>query len=216
MKTLIIGAHGKIGQILVKKCVEKNISIRAMVRDSNQFQQFEEMGVEAVLGDLEGDLDVAFDGCDKVIFSAGSGSASSPHKTLLVDLWGSVRAVEMAEKNNIKQFIMVSSLKSDIPLQGPEKIRHYLVARHCADDRLIRSRLNFTLLRPGRLLAEPENGGYSNVVDWKDTTNSVSVINRENVVSVILSLLNDPLPSGKIIDMIKGNESIHDFLNKYR
>jgi len=216
MKTLIIGANGKIGRILIERCIKKNINVRAMVRNSKQLSYFDDLGVDAVIGDLEGDLSAAFEGCDKVVFCAGSGSASSPHKTLLVDLWGSICAIEMAEKNNIKQFIMLSSLKSDIPLQGPEKIRHYLVARHCADDRLMRSDLNYTLLRPGRLLDEPESDGYSSEVKWDDTTNSVSVISRESVVSVIISLLESPLASGKVIDFIKGDELISDFMKRYQ
>ena len=216
MKTLIIGANGKIGQALYRRCVENSIPVRAMVRDSEQISKFHAMGSEAVVGDLEGNMDQAFDGCERIVFTAGSGSASSPHKTLLVDLWGSIRVIEMAEKLGVKKFIMISSLKSDEPLRGPERIRHYLVARHCADDRLIRSSLNYTLLRPGRLLDEPEGIGYSDKFDWNDTTNSVSVLSRESVVSVIMSIFSNPLPSGKIIDMIKGDDPLNQFMTKYK
>lgn len=216
MKTLIIGANGKIGRLLAERCVKNDIPARAMVRTEEQQRQFEEMGLEAVLGDLEGDMSAAFDGCEQIVFSAGSGAATSPHKTLLVDLWGSIRAIELAEQKGIKQFIMVSSLKSCDPLRGPEKIRHYLVARHCADDRLIRSSLNYTLLRPGRLLDEPGTGHLNNEFDWSDTTNAHCTVSREDVANAIALLLKQPLPPGQAIDMIKGNNEIEEFLNLYR
>lgn len=215
MKTLIIGANGKIGRLLVEKCVANNIDVRAMVRSNDQIKQFEELGAEAVVGDLEGSMDTAFSGCDRVVFSAGSGAATSPHKTLLVDLWGSIRAIEQAEQHGVSQFIMVSSLKSDDPSRGPEKIRHYLVARNRADDRLIRSSLDYTLLRPGRLLDEPAQGTFSNQVDWADSTNRTSVISREDVADAIVSLLHDPLPSGQVIDMVTGGQPWPEFLKQY-
>ncbi|MDX1756507.1 MAG: SDR family oxidoreductase [Marinobacter sp.] len=215
MTTLIIGANGKIGRLLVEKCVANGMAVRAMVRHSGQAQQFEEMGAEAVMGNLEGSMDEAFRGCERVVFSAGSGPSTSPHKTLLVDLWGSIRAIEHAERQGIRQFVMVSSLKADDPLRGPEKIRHYLVARNCADDRLMRSSLDYTLLRPGRLLDEPAQGAFDNQVDWADDTNRTSVISREDVADAIVELLRHPLPSSRVIDMVSGQQPLPEFLKQY-
>lgn len=212
MKTLIIGANGQIGKKLVTQCIGAGLDIRVMVRTSSQLDEFISKGVDAVLGDLEGDISQAFEGCEQVIFSAGSGSGSTPHKTLLVDLWGTIRAIEESEKQNIKHFIMVSSLKADDPLRGPEKIRHYLVARNRADDRLLRSSLNYTLLRPGRLLDTPATGLLTSNFDWADINNAKSVISRDDVVALVMGILESPLPDNRIIDVINGDTPIKQFL----
>ncbi|MDX1452329.1 MAG: SDR family oxidoreductase [Oleiphilaceae bacterium] len=212
MTTLIIGANGKIGKDLVAKCVAREIPVRAMVRDESQRAFFESLGADVVLGDLEGDLNAAFEGCEQVVFSAGSGAATSPHKTLLVDLWGSIQAIRCAKKHHIKHFIMVSALKANDPLRGPERIKHYLVARNRADDYLSRSGLPYTLLRPGRLLDTPATGKYGSDFDWSDTKNEHCVISRQDVANLIIELLQQPLPSGRVIDMVNGTEALNHFL----
>lgn len=213
MKTLIIGANGQIGKKLVTECVNLGLDIRVMIRDASQMAYFTTLGVEAVLGDLEGDISHAFNGCEQVVFSAGSGSKSCPKKTLLVDLWGSIRAVEESEKQGVKHFIMVSSLKSCNPLRGPQPIRHYLVARNRADDRLTNSSLDYTLLRPGRLLDTTATGMLTSNFDWNDIKNEHSTIARDDVVSAILAAITTPHKTNRTLDFIQGDVAIKAFMN---
>jgi uncharacterized protein YbjT (DUF2867 family) len=215
MKLLVIGAGGKIGRKVVEECVRREIPVRAMVRSIEQVSEFEGAGAEAVQADLEGDFAHAFDGCSTVLFTAGSGSASSAHKTLLVDLFGSVRAVEAAEKNAVDYFIMISSLKAEEPLSGPEKIRHYLVARHMADDRLLRSSMPHCILRPGRLLDEPGTGLVTSKYDRSDSNNRLTTIARSNVVEAVLDVLARPLPTRTVVNLLDGNVPVRQLLDGY-
>lgn len=215
MKLLVIGANGKIGRKLVEACLQKEIPVRAMVRSPEQVTEFERLGAEAVRGDLEGDIAEAFQGCSTVVFSAGSGSATGADKTLLVDLFGSVRAVEAAERNGVSYFIMLSSLKADDPLHGPEKIRHYLVARHMADDRLLRSSMPHCVLRPGRLLDEPGSGRVTSKYDPSDANNRTTTISRANVVEAILDVIARPLPTRTVVNLVDGETPIARFLDGY-
>lgn len=215
MKTLIIGANGQIGKKLVHKCVELGMDIRAMVRCEGQLAGFKEVGVEARLGDLEGNISNAFKGCQRVVFAAGSSSKTSPHKTLLVDLWGSIRAIEESEKQEVRHFIMLSSLKADDPMRGPEMIRHYLVARNRADVQLANSGLRYTLLRPGRLTNKTATGKLSNKVDWNDDKNAHCTITRDDVVGTILSILEQPPSTCETLDFINGEVPIKQFLDKH-
>lgn len=213
MKTLIIGANGKIGKKLVTECVHLGLDIRVMVRDASQIAYFSALDVDTVLGDLEGDMSRAFNGCEQVVFSAGSGANSCPKKTLLVDLWGSIRAVEESERQGIKHFIMVSSLKACDPLRGPLAIRHYLIARNRADDSLINSTLNYTLLRPGRLLDIPATGMITRNFDWSDINNTNSTVTRDDVVSTILVAMTTPHRSNRTLDFIQGDMIIEEFMH---
>ena len=215
MKTLIIGANGQIGKKLVSECIDLGLDIRVMIRDESQMSYFTRLGVDAVVGDLEGDISHAFNSCEQVVFSAGSGSKSCPKKTLLVDLWGSIRAVEESERQGVKHFIMVSSLKSCDPLRGPQIIRHYLVARNRADDSLINSTLNYTLLRPGRLLDTPATGMLTSDFDWDDIKNAHSTVSRDDVVSTILAAIITPQSSNRVLDFIQGDVKVADFMNTF-
>ena len=78
MKVLVIGANGQIGKHLVKQIQNsKGLTARAMVRHEEQANAFQKAGVEAVVADLEGsvsDIAKAADGCDAIVFTAGSGN----------------------------------------------------------------------------------------------------------------------------------------------
>ncbi len=72
-KTLVIGASGQIGKMLVELLLKEENSVVALVRNEQKGQELEKLGAEIVIGDLEKDFEHAFKGCDKVVFSAGSG-----------------------------------------------------------------------------------------------------------------------------------------------
>ena len=50
MKTLVIGAHGKIGRILCRKAADHGLALRAMVRDRGQLPAF----IQDKLDEIEG------------------------------------------------------------------------------------------------------------------------------------------------------------------
>ena len=96
MTTLIIGAHGQIGQLLIKRLAANGEKPRAMIRNQQQAEAIRALGGEPVIADLEGDFSSALDGCDQVVFTAGSGGHTGPDKTVLIDLWGAIKAVDAA------------------------------------------------------------------------------------------------------------------------
>ena len=84
-KTLVIGANGQIGQLLVQLMCQQQLPVRVMIRHEQQAGYFQQLGAEVVIADLEQPLpDAAFTGCDKVVFTAGSGSKTGADKTLQV------------------------------------------------------------------------------------------------------------------------------------
>ena len=206
MKTLVIGSHGKIGRILCRKAETYGLEFRAMVRDASQASELAGPGVEVVEGDLEGEFADAFDGCDRVVFTAGSGGHTGGDKTLLVDLYGAIRAIELSEERGIEHFVMVSALRADRPLEGLPAMRHYFVAKKLADDRLRESEVPWTILRPGRLTDEPGSGRV-----LTDMSHASGVdISRENVADCIAAALTQPASRGQIVDLLDGNQPIGD------
>jgi uncharacterized protein YbjT (DUF2867 family) len=204
MKKLIIGANGKIGKIICEKSKEKNIPIKAMIRKSEQKSYFDNLGIETVIGDLEDEFAMAYQDVDSVVFTAGSGAHTGGDKTILVDLYGAMRSIDLAVEKGIKHFIMISAFRAKNPLQGPEKIRHYLVAKKLADDYLKNSSLTYTILRPGRLSNDPGTGTITTDIQ----SSQVSSVSRENVADCVLACFDNPAIHNKVIDLLDGDTPI--------
>jgi uncharacterized protein YbjT (DUF2867 family) len=204
MKTLVVGANGKIGRIYCRIAAERGIPSRALLRDPEQRSYFESLGVETALGDLEDEFASALDGCDRVVFTAGSGGKTGGDKTLLVDLYGAIRVVEASEAMGVDHFVMVSAMRVEKPLAGPAAMRHYFVAKKLADDRLRASPVAHTILRPGLLTDESASGR----VRVDAATGSGYTISRENVALCILASLDQPPARGQTVDLLDGDEPI--------
>jgi len=202
-KTLVIGASGKVGRIAVPKLVALGIPVAALVRDRNK-TDFSKR-VEVLEGDLETDISWAMAGCDRVIFTAGSGGGTGYDKTLLIDLWGACKAVDAAKESGIEHFVMVSSRGADDPDRGPDIIKPYLVAKHFADDYLMRSGLGYTILRPGRLTDEK---GTGLIKTQRPEDPNQQFISRDDTASVIGHCLTHPSVLGKTYELYEGTRTI--------
>ncbi|MCK8517071.1 SDR family oxidoreductase [Methylonatrum kenyense] len=188
MKTLVIGANGQIGRQLCALAARADLPVRAMLRQAEQAPWFSDQGIETVIADLEGDFRHAAEGCSEILFTAGSGPHTGADKTLLIDLLGAIRAMDLADATSMRRFIMVSALRAEDPMQAPEALRPYAAAKHAAD-RLIRlARTPHLILKPGKLTDEPASGYL--------TTNPATVghitISRENVALALREALRRP------------------------
>ena len=204
MKTLVVGANGKIGRILCRIAAERKMPVRALLRDPEQQAYFDSIGVETALGDLEGEFEASLEGCDRVVFTAGSGGKTGGDKTLLIDLYGAIRVIEACEAKGIEQIVMVSALNVDQPLAGPPAMRHYFVAKKFADERLRASSVAHTILRPGLLTDEPATRS----VRVDAASGGSRKISRENVALCILASLDHPESRGQTIDLLDGDKPI--------
>jgi uncharacterized protein YbjT (DUF2867 family) len=209
VKTLVIGAHGKIGRILCRKAAGHGLELRAMLRSEAQQQVVAGPGVEPVVGDLEGEFAHAFEGCDRVVFTAGSGGQTGGDKTLLVDLYGAIRAIEASEARGIEHFVMVSALRVDRPLSAPAAMRHYFVAKKLADERLLASSVPATILRPGRLTDERGSGRIASPVASAPGID----VSRENVADCIAASLREPRARGRIVELLDGETAIAELFS---
>jgi uncharacterized protein YbjT (DUF2867 family) len=204
MTTLVIGANGKIGRILMERGTKAGLDLRAMVRDPAQKARFEELGAPVVGADLLGDLDEAFEGVDRVVFTAGSGPHTGLDGTLLVDLHGAVRSIDRAIEAGVAHYVMVSAMRADDVLAGPEKLRPYLAAKHAADRILRQSGLPYTVVRPGRLTDDEGTGKVRTSVG--DTPDAIT-IPRADVAEALVALLEGEA-AGRTIDLLSGDTPI--------
>lgn len=207
LKVLVVGANGQIGKQLVKLLKESDeYSVTAFVRTEQQAKEFEGLGVEAILGNLEGtvaELEKALKGCDAVVFTAGSGGNTGYDKTLLIDLDGAVKVMEAAENAGTKRFIMVSAFQAHNRQNWSEQIKPYYVAKHYADRILVQSKLTYTIIRPGGLLNEPGTGRVTIAENLERGS-----IPREDVAKTILAVINEESTFNKSFDLVSGEMPI--------
>ncbi|GAA4311994.1 SDR family oxidoreductase [Pontixanthobacter gangjinensis] len=206
---LIAGATGHTGKRVIEILnSSENFNPLALIRKEEQRQQFEDMEVEAVMGDLEGDVSHTMKGIDKVIFAAGSGSKTGPDKTDAVDRDGAKKLIDAAKKAKVKKFVMLSSMGADDPSKN-EDLRHYLEAKQEADEYLRESGLNYTIVRPGALT---DDLGLAKVKVAKETLNERGEISRDDVAFILVMSLADPLVKNVTFECIEGEEPIKSAL----
>lgn len=213
-RILIIGAHGKIGQILTKKLAASgDFHPAAFLRKAEQKTEFEGIETDTVIGDLESpvdDLTEKFKGCDAVVFTAGSGGSTGADKTLTIDLDGAVRSMEAAEKAGIKRYIIVSAAGADDrALWDKVGIKPYYVAKHYADRVLRTTELDYTILRPVRLTDDEETGRFTAARGPQGLREEIT---RADVAEAIFHILKHEASTGRIVEISNGEESIESAL----
>lgn len=207
MTTLVIGANGQIGRLFCRQAAAGGLDLRAMVRDPAQRPWFTEQGIDAVVGDLESDFEQHYEGTDRVVFTAGSGPHTGPDRTLMIDLYGAMRAIDAALENGIAQFLMVSAFRAEHPPSAPEKLRPYAAAKLAADRLLMCSGVPYTILRPGRLTDEPASGHIQ--VPPPGQYDPIT-ISRENVALCMHEVLGEPWAVNRVINLVDGDHPINE------
>jgi len=206
VRVLVIGANGLTGQRIVKLLAESAHDPVAMIRDGSQRATFDELGVPTVLGDVEYPIDHAVRGCDAVIFAAGSGSSTGRDKTVLVDQLGAIRSMVAAATEGARRYLMLSSVGADI--QSESRIAHYHRAKGYADEFLMSTDLDWTVVCPGGLREEPGTG----TVAVSDDRHTSGVTSRDNLAAALVACLDLPNTVGKRFSLLEGDTPIEEAL----
>ena len=204
---LVAGANGTTGKKIVNLLKKSQyFNPIAMVRKEEQIPFFEAKNVETVLADLKDNVDGAFNkSIDKVVFAAGSGGKD----VVNVDQEGAKKLVDASIKNNVKKFVMLSSLGADKPEEA-NQLQDYLKAKHNADEYLKSKDLNYSIVRPGSLTNEPAK----NKIELKQYLENHGEISRNDVAQTLVRVLNDDTANRSTFEIIKGETLIGEALDK--
>ncbi|WP_066187949.1 SDR family oxidoreductase [Gracilibacillus timonensis] len=216
MHILVVGANGQIGKHLVKQIQENGDQARALIRKEEQADYFKELGAEVAIVNLEDEVEAiakAAEGVDAVVFTAGSGGNTGKDKTLMIDLDGAVKTIQAAEKNNIKRFIMISSFDTsrEAIQAAPESFAPYVVAKHYADEWLLNTDLDYTIIHPGMLTNDP--GTNQVKLGAKVARGEVP---REDVAKVIYTSLNNDSTIGKRFQVVGGQTPVEEAIQSVK
>lgn len=184
MKILVAGATGKTGSRVMTELAATDHQAIALVRESSDTGALPS-DTQLRHGDLTDLQDDVCDGCDVVIFAAGSGGGTGAEMTKKVDRDGAKRLVDLAVKADVTRFVMLSSVGADDP--DPEsELAQYLEAKHEADEHLKASGLEYAIVRPVALT--DENGTRD--IKLGDSVDVNAKAARGDVAAVIVDALS--------------------------
>lgn len=210
MKVLVIGANGQVGEKVVDNLLRSQHRPKAMVRKKTQMTKFEQKESDVVLADLEEDISHAFEDVEAVVFAAGSGGDTGKDKTELVDRMGAIKAIDEAVKQNVKRFIMVSAFGADFdPSEWKEEMAHYYQAKAAADRYLMKTDLDYTILKPGKLTNDI---GNDSIEIAERTEQRKGEIPRMDVATTIVKILDVHAAYGKSYELLSGDTPIEKAL----
>lgn len=215
MKVLVAGAHGQTARQLVRMLAEDGHEVKGMVRKQEQLSDVEADGAEPVLLDLEEEeveegVGEAVEGCDAIVFAAGAGPGSGAERKETMDYGGAVKLIEAAENHGVRRYLMLSAMGASDPESGSEAMQPYLRAKARADERLEKSDLDYTIIRPGSLTDDEGTG----TVDAAESLGRRGEISREDVARTFAVALEAENLYRKKFEIIVGDTPIPEALQR--
>ena len=209
MEIVVAGAHGKIALLFERLASDAGHHVRGLARNPDHSSDIIAAGAEPVIADLEADdITESVGRADAVVFAAGAGPGSGPERKKTVDLGGALKLIDAAKSNGIARYLMVSSMSADSASQTPGQIRPYYQAKGLADEALVASGLDYTIVRPGRLTDDPPTGKVEVAVEL----GRHGQIPRADVAAVLLACLGDAGTVGRTFELLQGDKPIEQAL----
>lgn len=198
MKIVIFGANGKTGYLLLEQALANGHEVTAYIRTSGSIQ-LDHPNLKIVVGNLSEKLKIndAITGAYACISALG-GSSLTHHSPEIMN--GIDNIVSSMEQTGVQRFIYLSSFGAGESLYYmPQPIRFFIagvflrvpLADHNTNERRIaKSKLLWTVVRPGSLSDGPKTGNLKHGNE-KFTMKGNASISRANVASFMLQQLTD-------------------------
>jgi uncharacterized protein YbjT (DUF2867 family) len=204
MKVFVAGATGATGQRVIAELCQRQIPVRALVRDVNKAREIwptDSELVDLVVGDV-GDslaLQQAIGDCTAVICATGARPSLDPTGPYQVDYIGTKNLVDAAKLKNIQHFSIVSSLCVSKLFHPLNLFWLILYWKQQGENYLRASGLNYTIVRPGGLKNDQVAGSL--VMSRADTLFEGS-IPRQKVAEVCVESLFQPTAINKVVEIV--------------
>jgi len=165
-------------------------------------------------------MSTALKGVDSLVIATGF-VPGNPFKmdaaAHAVDNLGTIALVDAAKSAGVSKVVLVSSILTDGPAWGQKDSPGYQITNafgHVLEEKLVaenylrKSGLDWTIVRPGGLKADPPVGGL--FVSGENTLNS-GEISRDLVADVCVAALSDPKSKNTVVEIVeteKGKEGV--------
>ena len=212
MDVAVAGGHGKIALRLLRLLSQRGDRGLGLIRNPDQASDLEAVGAMPVGADLENlDTDAiatSITGCDAIVFAAGAGPGSGSARKRTVDYGGAVKLIDACKSLGIRRYLMVSAMGARDPAaRGPE-MQPYYEAKLEADEALIASGLDYTIVRPGMLTDDSGTGR----IEAAEELERIGNIPRDDVAATLAACLDADNTIGKSFDLLGGKKPIAEAL----
>lgn len=206
MKAVVFGATGETGRRIVKALLDRQIPVRAVVRDVAAARSILPAGVELVQGNLldRPSIDAALAGCNVVLSAAGARPSLDPTGPLQVDYLGTKNLTDAAKAAGIEHLVLVSSLCVSKFLHPLNLFWLILFWKQQGERYLQASGQPYTIVRPGGLKNDDRDTPV--VMSGADTLFEGS-IPRSQVAQVCIEALFEPAARNKIVEIVARDEA---------
>jgi nucleoside-diphosphate-sugar epimerase len=207
MRVAIAGGHGQIALRLAKVLSQHGDEAVALIRNPDHADDVRQARAEPVLVDLEhadeDEVAQAIAGCDAVVFAAGAGPGSGAERKETMDYGGAVKLIAAAKQARVDRYVIVSSMGANPEIRGDDTFGVYLRAKGRADDAVLASGLDATVVRPGGLT---NKAGTGRVRLGESVPRGQ--VTRDDVAVVLAAVLESPNTIGRTVDLIGGDTPI--------
>ncbi|MBM92598.1 MAG: NAD-dependent dehydratase [Phycisphaerae bacterium] len=209
MQVFIAGATGQVGRKAVEKAIGAGYAVTGMIRREEDREDLEALGAKTCVADVTepGTLDRAIAGHDAVVFAVGSQGEAVEE----VDRDGAINLCDATKRAGIGRFVVLSSMGAGHP-EDAEQIREYMHAKHKADEYVMKSGLDWTILRPGSLKDEPAKGEIRTRARFDRDDAEGLEVSRADVAGVIVGALDEPRTIGAAFEFVEGGTEIQEAL----
>jgi uncharacterized protein YbjT (DUF2867 family) len=188
---------------LTRLLAERGDEVLSLIRNPDHADDVRAAGAEPVVCDLESasedEVAEAVDDADAVVFAAGAGPGSGPERKRTVDYGAAVKLMEAG----VPRYVMVSAISAGRPQEWSDAMRPYYEAKAGADERLMQSGLDYTIVRPGGLTGDAGTGRVTVGTDVERGD-----IPRDDVAAVLMAALDEPRTVGRTFVVVQGDAPI--------
>lgn len=206
-RVVVAGGHGKVALLLTGYLAGRGHDVVGLVRNADYVPDIEQAGGAAVVLDLEkamtAHLADVLQGADAAVFAAGAGPGSGTERKYTVDRDGSFLLVAAAREAGVRRFVQISTQGAGLPIpdDADPEWAAYLDAKTQAENDLRASKLDWTIVRPGRLTDAPPNG---RVTLASSRTIAKGAVPRSDVAATVAELAISPAGVGRILALTSG------------
>ncbi len=205
MKAFVAGATGETGRRIVQELINRNIPVRALVRDLEKARAILPASAELVVGDVLQPLSEVLGDSTVVLCATGAKPGFDPTAPYKVDYEGTKNLVDTAKAKSIEHFVLVSSIGASQLFHPLNLFWLILVWKKQAEEYLQKSGLTYTIVRPGGLKNEDNSDPIEMV--GADTLSLSGSIPRTKVAQVCVEALLQPAARNKIVEVIAKEEA---------
>jgi uncharacterized protein YbjT (DUF2867 family) len=207
MRAFVAGATGETGRRIVQELVQRQIPVRALVRDIATARAILPAAVELVLGDVldPSSLPTAIGDSTVILCATGAKPSLDPTGPYQVDYQGTKNLVDAAKAKDIEQFVFVSSLCVSKFFHPLNLFWLILYWKQQAESYLKTSGLNYTIVRPGGL--KNDDNPNPVIMSAADTLFDGS-IPRQKVAQVCVESLTSPQSRNKVLEVVSSPTAV--------